>query len=87
MTAKALLPVLTVVLMAAGLAGQEKQPSKAGAAAQSPHTYNITPGEKDRTNPVRLTDASVERGKKIFASSARPVTAIRATARANSLLK
>jgi mono/diheme cytochrome c family protein len=68
MRAKALLPVLTVVLMAAGLAGQEKQPSKAGAAAQSPHTYNITPGEKDRTNPVRLTDTSVERGKKIFAS-------------------
>jgi mono/diheme cytochrome c family protein len=69
MGARALLPVLMVVLAAGSLAAQEKQGSKAPPAEpQSPHAYNITPEEKDRKNPVRFTDASVERGKKIFMS-------------------
>ena len=54
---------------------QEKQGSKeeqrpgvttAANAAQSPHTYNISPEDKERKNPVRFTDLSVERGKKLF---------------------
>lgn len=68
MNAKTLLPVLTVALAASSLVGQANKPAKATAAAQSPHTYNITQEAKDRANPVRLTDASVERGKKIFNS-------------------
>src|SRR5579872_4550411 len=68
MRAKALLPILAVVLAAITLAAQGNKPSKTNGAAQSPHTYNITPEEKDRANPVRLTDASVVRGKKIFNS-------------------
>jgi mono/diheme cytochrome c family protein len=43
-------------------------PPAAAAAAteQPPHTFNITPQEKARKNPVRFTDLSVARGKKLF---------------------
>jgi mono/diheme cytochrome c family protein len=69
MRARALLPVLTMALVVGSLAAQEKQGAKPSpSTVQSPHAYNITPEEKDRKNPVRFTDASVERGKKIFTS-------------------
>jgi mono/diheme cytochrome c family protein len=68
MRVKALLLVLTLPLAAAVLRGQEKHSPKATSTAQSPHTFNITPEDKDRANPVRFTDASVQRGKKIFNS-------------------
>lgn len=31
-----------------------------------PHKYNISPEQKERKNPVRFTDLSVDRGKKLF---------------------
>jgi mono/diheme cytochrome c family protein len=57
--------------------GQEKQPSKqehpaaaatSASAPQAPHTYNISREDKERKNPVRFTDLSVERGTKLFQS-------------------
>src|SRR5690348_9116505 len=68
MRAKALLPMLAVALMTAIAAAQNKPAPKAASGAQSSHLYAITPEDRDRANPVRLTDASVERGKKIFNS-------------------
>jgi mono/diheme cytochrome c family protein len=37
-------------------------------AGQFPHTYNITPEQAAKKNPVRFTDLSVERGKKLFST-------------------
>lgn len=60
-----------------GWAQEQKQPENkpAGAtqtttapAAQGPHTYNITPEQAAKKNPVRFTDFSVEKGKKIFST-------------------
>ena len=31
-----------------------------------PHVYNISPEQKQRKNPVRFTDRSVDRGKRLF---------------------
>jgi mono/diheme cytochrome c family protein len=68
--------VLWALLMAGfamgGCWAQEKQPSKQeqpaapAAAPQAPHTYNISREDKERKNPVRFTDFSAERGKKLF---------------------
>ena len=46
---------------------EEKAPSQPAAAAPS-HAVNITPEDVARKNPVKLTQNSVARGKKIFAS-------------------
>ena len=35
-------------------------------AASSPHNYAIAPEDAAKKNPVRFTDASVDRGKKVF---------------------
>jgi len=68
---------ITLSILILGLAmgtywAQEKQPSKqeppAAAGPASPHNYNITQADKDRKNPVRFTDLSVERGKKLYTS-------------------
>jgi mono/diheme cytochrome c family protein len=50
---------------------QEQQPGAPPAAVppgQYPHTYNITPEQKERKNPIHFTDASVAEGKKLYGS-------------------
>jgi mono/diheme cytochrome c family protein len=37
-----------------------------GKMAQSPHTFDITPEDIARKNPIRFTDISVARGKDLF---------------------
>jgi len=49
-----------------GGAAGASAPSPAETAAASPHTYVISPEDAARKNPVKFTDVSVERGKKIF---------------------
>ncbi len=66
--------VLILGLLAGTYRAQEKQPPKqdqsAAPAASSgqttAHGHIITQEEKDRKNPVRFTDFSVERGKKFY---------------------
>jgi mono/diheme cytochrome c family protein len=54
---------------------QEKHPKKqvlatpppnTSAAEQKLHKYNVPVEEKERKNPVRFTELSVDRGKKVF---------------------
>jgi len=40
--------------------------SSQAAAASSPHDYVISPEDAAKKNPIRLTDVSVSRGKKVF---------------------
>ena len=42
--------------------------SSQAATAPSPHNYVISPEEAARKNPIKFTDASVNRGKKVFAT-------------------
>jgi mono/diheme cytochrome c family protein len=47
----------------------EEKPSAAPAAAQAPavpHGFNITPEQAAKKNPLRFSEISVQRGKKIF---------------------
>jgi mono/diheme cytochrome c family protein len=67
--------LLTIALAAAGLAAQQtgteaQKPAAppAAAPAEVPHTFNLTPDDKARKNPVRFTDLSAELGKKIFST-------------------
>lgn len=48
--------------------GQEHPapPAIAATTAQSPHTFDIPPEDKARKNPVRFTDLSVARGRRLF---------------------
>ena len=70
MSSKTLL--LFVVLAAGCLWAQEKKetapPSNAtsGAAPSAPHPATISDEDKARKNPVKFTEVSVGRGKKIF---------------------
>jgi mono/diheme cytochrome c family protein len=68
-----------LVFMTVGIlwAQEQKEPESepadanqtAGAPAlQVPHTYTFTPEQAARKNPVRFTDFSVEKGKKIFST-------------------
>ncbi len=62
---------LLVLLLAIGVFwAQEKQKPEEkatpGAPAQIPHNFNISPEDAARKNPVRFTETSVERGKKLF---------------------
>lgn len=41
-------------------------PAASAPAQEQPHTFKITPQEKARKNPVRFTDLSVARGKRLF---------------------
>ncbi len=36
--------------------------------AQGPHSYNFKPEDSARKNPIRFTDFSVDKGKKLFAT-------------------
>ncbi|HMD99589.1 MAG TPA: cytochrome c [Terriglobia bacterium] len=47
---------------------QEAQKPTALPPPQSPHSYKITPEESARKNPVKFTENSVARGKKIYSS-------------------
>ena len=49
---------------AQGSAGSTPQ----AATTASPHNYEISPEEAARKNPIKFTDASVNRGKKVFAT-------------------
>ena len=73
--------ILFALLVVGSLAGtawaqeekkpEEKAPSQPAAAAPAPapaHAVTITPEDVARKNPVKLTQRSVERGKKTFAS-------------------
>ena len=74
--AKALWPVLVLFVVGAGLLAQEKKGEAQGsagstpqaAATASPHNYVISPEDAARKNPIKFTDASVNRGKKVFAT-------------------
>jgi len=70
-----LLLVATVILwVGASYLAQEKKdqpqssaPSSSQATpASSPHNYAISPEDAAKKNPIRFTDASVDRGKKVF---------------------
>jgi len=70
-----MLLLAAVILLAGGsfLAQEKKDEPQAPAAsssqaapASSPHNYAISPEDAAKKNPIRFTDASVERGKKVF---------------------
>jgi len=64
--------VLVLLLVAACLWAQEKKEpappteTSPAAAPAAPHPTEISAEDKARKNPVKFTDVSVERGKKIF---------------------
>jgi mono/diheme cytochrome c family protein len=71
---KALLAVLVLSMVGGRFLAQEKKgetqssaaSSSTAATASSPHNYVISPEEAARKNPIKFTDASVDRGKKVF---------------------
>jgi len=69
--------IWTLFMMSLGMGSflaQEKQPPKekqpaapaTAASATFPHTYQISPEQKERKNPLRFTDLSAGLGKKLF---------------------
>jgi len=71
MKTKVVLSILVLLLAVGTYRAQEKeqkqeQPAAAAPAGQTAHNYNITQEDKDRKNPVKFTDFSVERGKKLY---------------------
>lgn len=82
MRARSMWMLLVLVLAASVFAAQEKQETseqpppaaeqpaetEAAPAPQVPHTFNITPEEKARKNPLRFSEISVERGKKLYST-------------------
>lgn len=76
MSTKSLLVIGAILLTMSSLGGQEKEqkkeppPPASGAAASStappPHAFTISAEDAARKNPVRFTQVSVDRGKKIF---------------------
>lgn len=74
--------VICLILLPLGIAwGQDKQPqqgseqtqtsapSKEGSSAQAvPHQFVLTPEQKALKNPVKFTEESVEKGKKLYAT-------------------
>jgi mono/diheme cytochrome c family protein len=67
-------PILVLLLVAGCLWAQEKKepapPSSAAPAAEPavPHPAAISAEDKARKNPVKFSDVSVQRGKKIYAT-------------------
>ena len=68
-------PVLVCGLAVVALGSEQKPAPKQGVPPGGtpsqiglpyPHKYNISPEQKERKNPVRFTDLSVDRGKKLF---------------------
>ena len=75
MKLKMLLLAAAVILLVTGsfLAQEKKEEAQSPAAsssqaapASSPHSYEISPEDAAKKNPIRFTDASVDRGKKVF---------------------
>jgi len=72
--AKAIWAVLGFFVVAGSFLAQEKKgetqgsaaPSAQAATAPSPHNYVISPEDSAKKNPIKFTDASVNRGKKVF---------------------
>jgi mono/diheme cytochrome c family protein len=62
--------ILALVLGTGWLWAQDKKETNppAGPAPTAVHPATITAEDKARTNPVKFTEVSVERGKKIFAT-------------------
>ncbi|HLY63039.1 MAG TPA: cytochrome c [Terriglobia bacterium] len=48
--------------------GSHDASTQSTKAAAAPHNYNISSTQKERKNPVRFSDASAERGKKVFSN-------------------
>jgi mono/diheme cytochrome c family protein len=71
---KALWAVLVFCTAGGSFLAQEKKEepqssaasSTTAATASSPHNYVISPEEAARKNPIKFTDASVDRGKRVF---------------------
>jgi len=77
MKTRALWSFLILGLAMSAGAEDQKSPLKQGVPSGAtpsqiglsyPHTYKISPEQKQMKNPVRFTDLSVERGRKLFAS-------------------
>jgi len=74
MKLKMLLAAAVILLVAGSYLAQEKKEesqshadsSSQAAPASSPHNYEISPEDAAKKNPIRFTDASVDRGKKVF---------------------
>ncbi len=76
MRAKCFIGILILSLAVGTYRAQEKQKSEqkpssgsaaaAPAAPQAPRDYKISPEDAARKNPVRFTEGSVSRGKKLF---------------------
>jgi len=76
MKVKTILAMLVFILAAATYRAQEKQSAgekksteTATQTAQTPpglHSFNITPEDAARKNPLRFSEITVERGKKLF---------------------
>jgi mono/diheme cytochrome c family protein len=59
--------VLSIILIfGLGAGTYSAQEKKADATPASPHSTTVTPEEAARKNPVRFTQASVDRGKKVY---------------------
>ena len=71
---KALFAVLVFCMVGATFWAQEKKEeaqsssasSSAAATPSSPHNFVISPEDAAKKNPIRFSEASVERGKKVF---------------------
>jgi len=74
MKLKILLAAAVILLVAGSYLAQEKKEesqspadsSSQAAPASSPHNNEISPEDAAKKNPIRFTDASVDRGKKVF---------------------
>jgi mono/diheme cytochrome c family protein len=73
---KALWAVLVFLIVEGSFLAQEKKAETQGSAASStqaatassPHNYVISPEDSARKNPIKFTDVSVSRGKKVFST-------------------
>jgi len=74
MKLKILLAAAVILLVAGSYLAQEKKEesqspadsSSQAAPASSPHNNEISPEDAAKKNPIRFTDASVDRGTKVF---------------------
>jgi mono/diheme cytochrome c family protein len=75
MSMKKLTLFLAILLTMAGLGAQEKQekkeqpapaPAPTAQGVTVPHEVTISAEDKARKNPVKFTEVSVERGKKVY---------------------
>lgn len=72
MSSKAMVGMLILLLAAASFRAQEKKeppppaPAPAASAAPAPHDFTFTKEDTARKNPVKFTQTSADRGKKIY---------------------